>query len=442
MNMQVSQRIGAKQSMVVTGHLQQAIALLQLSNNDLQSYIEKQAEENPFIQLGRADRPSRGLAAGSVSGGRGAENDDITARIADHDLSLYGHVSAQFDMMFSDSSERAVADRFMEGLDPNGWMTEPLESVAFACGLDMVEAEAMLDRVQQVEPTGLFARSLAECLRLQASEKGLLCPVFEKVLENLPRLAAADLRGLCKICDCSMEQLKDVLKALRGLDPKPGMAFDSANTLEREPDLLVSRGETGWKVELNRSTLPTVLVDEEGAKALSRDKIAREYIGDRVGTARWLRRAVEHRNQTALAVAAEIVRRQTAFLNNGPAHIAPMTLAAVAKEIGVHESTVSRITTGMMMVTPQGTFNLKRFFSTALQNDDSEESASAAAVRHRIQTLVAGEDPKKPLSDDVLSQIIAKEGPKLARRTVAKYREMLKIPSSFQRRRAAKLAMS
>lgn len=440
MNMQVSQRIGAKQSMVVTGHLQQAIALLQLSNHDLQSYIEEQAEENPFIQLGRTERSPASLS--SRGGGQYDGNDDITARMAERELSLYGHISAQFDMMFSNSADRAVADRFLEGLDTNGWLSDPLDEIAFSCGLTAEEAEDMLERIQEVEPTGLFARSLSECLRLQAKEKRILTPLFETVLENLPRLAAADLRGLCRIGNCSMDELKEVLKQLRGLDPKPGSAFDAAEMLEREPDLLVTRGASGWKVELNRSTLPTVLVDEEGAAALSRDKIAQAYIGDRIGTARWLRRAVEHRNQTALAVAAEIVRRQTAFLENGAAHIAPMTLAAVAQSIGVHESTVSRITTGTMMVTPQGTYVLKRFFSTALQKDDGEESASAAAVRHRIQTLVAAEDPKSPLSDDAISAIIAKEGPRLARRTVAKYRDMLKIPSSFQRRRAAKLAMN
>lgn len=211
------------------------------------------------------------------------------------------------------------------------------------------------------------------------------------------------------------------------------------NVTQREPDLIVSRGEDGWQVELNRSTLPTVTVDEAQAKRVVRDDQTKEYVGERVGVARWLRRAVEHRNQTTLAVGTEIARRQAAFLEKGPAYIVPMTLADVADSIGVHESTVSRVTTGIMMVTPQGTFGLKRFFSTALQNDD-ETATSAAVVRHRIQKMVEGEDPKRPLSDDAIAQIISKDGPVLARRTVAKYRDMLKIPSSFQRKRQAKLA--
>jgi RNA polymerase sigma-54 factor len=237
-----------------------------------------------------------------------------------------------------------------------------------------------------------------------------------------------------------MDDLRTTLKQLRSLNPKPGADFHVANLIEREPDLIVTRGASGWKVELNRSTLPAVLVDEESAALATQDKRARDYVGERLGVARWLRRAVEHRNQTALAVGAEIVRRQAAFLEHGPAQIAPMTLADVAQAIGVHESTVSRVTTGILMVTPQGTMGLKRFFSTALAGDaDGEGGASAAAVRYRIQKMVAQEDPANPLSDDAIAHMISADGPVLARRTVAKYRDMLHIPSSFQRKRQGKL---
>jgi RNA polymerase sigma-54 factor len=191
-------------------------------------------------------------------------------------------------------------------------------------------------------------------------------------------------------------------------------------------------------VDLNRSTLPSVVVDEAKAQSVTRDKTATEFVGERLNLARWLRRAVEHRNQTVMMVGAEIVRRQAKFLEHGPAHIVPMTLKDVAEKVGVHESTVSRVTTGMLIVTPQGTFGLKTFFSTALSTD-GDEAASSAAIRHRIQQLVKDEDANRPLSDDALAKIITDEGTHLARRTVAKYREMLKIPSSFQRKRMAKL---
>lgn len=440
MNLQVSARIAARNSLLMTGKLQQAISLLQLSNLDLQSFIESQAEENPFVKL---ERPVTRRDYPGLPSAQGREYDDPTLRLADHPMSLEGHVSAQFDLMFTDAAERAIADRFLEALEANGWLGESLDVLAFDCGLSMDEAQDMLDQVQQVEPAGLFARNLAECLTLQAEDKGLMSPIFAAVLRNLPMLAKADLKGLCRVAGCTMDDIKPVLRQLRALNPKPGADFETGPLHQREPDLIVTKGETGWRVELNRSNMPTVLVDEDSAKAIRRDDVAREYVGERLGVARWLRRAVEHRNQTALAVAAEIVRRQQAFMDKGPAFIAPMTLAAVAKEIGVHESTVSRVTTDALMVTPQGTFNLKRFFSTALQTEDEgDEAQSAAAVRHRIASLVANEDPANPLSDDAIAKIVADGGPKLARRTVAKYRDMLKIPSSFQRRRQARLSQA
>jgi RNA polymerase sigma-54 factor len=279
---------------------------------------------------------------------------------------------------------------------------------------------------------------LAECLRLQAIDKGLMSPVMDGVLNNLPKLAAADLNGLSRACGCDMDTLRDTLKELRCLNPKPGADFEYGDVTQREPDLIVTKGEEGWVVDLNRSTLPSVVVDEDKAQSVTRDKTATEFVGERLNLARWLRRAVEHRNQTVMMVGAEIVRRQAKFLEHGPAHIVPMTLKDVAEKVGVHESTVSRVTTGMLIVTPQGTFGLKTFFSTALSTD-GDEAASSAAIRHRIQQLVKDEDVNRPLSDDALAKIITDEGTHLARRTVAKYREMLKIPSSFQRKRMAKL---
>lgn len=440
--MQLVQRASQRHSVVMTGNMQQAIALLQLSNLGLQAYIEKEAEENPFIELENRHRGSLALPMG-----QGGQSDlgDAIARLADHPMSLYAHIAAQFDLMFGASPDRAVADRFLEAIDANGWLSEPLEDIAFDCGLTLEQAEKMLVRVQQVEPAGLFARNLAECLRLQALDQGLLTDVFAAVLDNLPRLAAADLVGLARVCDCDMATLRTTLTRLRALNPKPGADFNIGDAREREPDLIVSAhvsdaGKT-WKVDLNRSTMPSVEISiPEGATAPTAAD-TKAFITERLGVARWLRRAVEHRNQTILLVGSEIVRRQTAFLDQGPAQIAPMTLTDIATAVGVHESTVSRVTTGVMIATPRGTFSLKRFFSAALANaqDADGPTASAAAVRHQVQKLIADESPSEPLSDDAIARQITVNGVVLARRTVAKYRDMLNIPSSFQRRRQAKL---
>lgn len=441
MSLQLSPRIGQRTSLVMNTQMQQAIHLLQMSNLDLRAVIEREAEENPFVAVGPTPSdagPSLSSALPRTSRGTADDMSDVGSRIAAPDLSLCAHVSAQFDLIFTDPRRRLVAETFLEALEPNGWLGEPLEVLATRTGLTAEEAEDMLHEVQQVEPAGLFARSLSECLRLQAEDRGVMTPAFSVLLDNLPMLAAADLTGLCRRMQVTMDELKSTLKILRGLNPKPGADFMQPDAGEREPDLIVSRARDGWRVDLNRSTLPSVMVDEAMARRVVRDRSAAIFTGERLSVARWLRRAIEHRNQTTLAIGAEIVRRQTAFLESGPAHLQPMTLKEVAEAVGVHESTVSRVTTGILMVTPQGTVPLKRLFTSAIATDG--DATSSAAVRHRIQQLVRDEDPSAPLSDDAIVRIVSAEGTHLARRTVAKYRDMLKIPSSFERRRRARIA--
>jgi RNA polymerase sigma-54 factor len=280
---------------------------------------------------------------------------------------------------------------------------------------------------------------LAECLRLQAAERGLLTPRFAAILENLKLLAQADLKGLARACNCKLDDLKTDLRALRALNPKPGAMFETFIPPQRPPDLIVTQSEDGWNVDLNRSTLPRVVVRADEAQAVTERNAEKTsaYVGERLSVARWLARAVEHRNQTILKVGAEVVRRQKAFLEGGAAHLRPMILREVADAIGVHESTVSRVTSGMLVATPQGTFSLKSFFSAALGGSEGEEAGSAAAVRHRIKQLVQAEAAEDPLSDEAIAKIVSAEGVVLARRTVAKYRDMLGIPSSSERRRRA-----
>lgn len=436
MQLQISQFVGQRQSVTVNAQLQQAICLLQLSNPELCSYLDGEAAENPFFEAQRPTSPT--TLAERAKTAAAADFDDIGARVADHAPSLYAHVARQFDIMFADPRERFVADVFLEALEPSGWLGEPLDEIAARLGISVEECDAFLARIQAVEPAGLFARSLAECLALQAEDADVMTPKFRRLLENLPKLAAADLQGLCRACEVDLPELKGMLRDLRSFEPKPGVAFDGGQPPQRAPDLIVTENDTGWNVELNRSTLPAVKIDEAKAAVMRVNTDARSYVSDRLTAARWLRRAVEHRNQTALLVGSEIVRRQTAFLRHGPAHIVPMTLREVADAVGVHESTVSRITTGILIQTPQGTVGLKSFFSTALSTD-GDSNASSAAVRHRIAELVKAEDPANPLSDDAIAATVGSEGTHLARRTVAKYRDMLGIPSSFQRRRLARL---
>lgn len=447
MQLYQSHTLAQRQSMVVSAQLQQAIHLLALGNTDLATFIEQQAEENPFVELALPPRGGAepGLALPMVRRADDEEWDRIGSLAADPGPSLYAHVTAEIARLDLTAAERMGASVFLDALEPSGWLGQPLAVLAQRAGLAEAEAEVLLARLQAIEPAGLFARNLAECLRLQARERGILTARFAMILDHLPMLALADLKGLCRVCGCSMDELRADLRLLRGLNPKPGAVFETFVAPQRAPDVIVTQGANGWSVDLNRSTLPRVVIRKDEARAVTRGPIAgREkagaYVGERLAVARWLHRAVEHRNQTILKVAAEIMRRQTAFLEQGAAHLKPMILREVADAVGVHESTVSRVTTGMLVQTPQGTLPMKSFFSTALGSVAGDDSGSAAAVRHRIRQLVQAEDPRHPLSDDEIARVISAEGTVLARRTVAKYREMLSIGSSTQRRRQAALS--
>lgn len=432
MQLYTAQSFAQRQSLVVTAQLQQAICLLQMPNAELSSFIESQSEENPFIELRLPPAPVPSAPLGKTAP---EDWDRVAGLAADPGPSLYVHVAAEIARLGLDAPQAAAAQVFLDALEPWGWLGRPMEELAFRAGLSLEAAEALLARLQKIEPAGLFARTLAECLQLQAEEQGLLTPLFAAVLTHLPLLAAADLKGLCRACGCGMEDLKAVLRSLRGLNPKPGALFDAAPPPQRPPDLVVSRGAEGWRVDLNRSTLPSVMVRSDAAEGFART--AAPYVGERLSVAKWLARAVEHRNQTTLKIGAEVVRRQRGFLEEGLARMAPMTLREVADAVGVHESTVSRVSSGLMIATPQGTFPLKSFFTAALAAREGDTAGSAAAVRHRVRQLVQAESPDDPLSDDAIAKIISDEGVTLARRTVAKYREQLNIPSSVQRRRQA-----
>ena len=447
MQLFTSHSITQRQSLVVTAQLQQAIQLLQMGNTDLASFIEGQAEENPFLELGSRNAQQRGtrdLTLPSQLRAGGDDFDRIGALAADPGPSLYTHAAAEVNRLDLSSDERTMAEVFLDALEPSGWLGQPLSSIADRLFITEDAALALLRKLQRVEPAGLFARNLSECLRLQAAEQGLLTPAFSVLLDNLPMLAQADLRGLCRICGVALDDLKAMLRQIRSFNPKPGATFDSAPIPQRAPDLIVTRGADGWRVDLNRSTLPTVVVRSDEARRIALRKIeANDWVSERLSVARWLSRAVEHRNQTTLKVGAEIVRRQSEFLEHGPARLRPMVLREVADAIGVHESTVSRVCSGLMIATPQGTFPMKTFFSASLasREGDGREAGSAAAIRHRVQRLIAAESPEDPLSDDTIARIIGQEdGIQLARRTVAKYRDQLRIPSSVDRRRRALVA--
>lgn len=438
MQFSFAQSFSHRQSMVVTAQLQQAIKLLQMGNTELRDFIESQADENPFVEL-RLPRPALPVTRGAAAA---PEDWDRIAALPDtHRPSLYAHVERHVDGLALPPRQARIAGAFIDALEPCGWLGRSLPDVAAAAGVELAEAEAVLMLLQKIEPAGLFARNLAECLRLQAAAQQVLDPVLAAVLEHLPLVAAANMAGLARACGVPQEALRPALRMLRSFDPKPGAQFQGDDQPLLPPDLIARETSEGWVVELNRATLPGVVIRRDGAavpQAGARGAEAGRYAAERLSVARWLARAIAHRNETALKIGAEILRRQTDFLEHGPAQLKPMTLREVADMVGVHESTVSRVCAGMMMATPQGCFPLKHFFTAALiRNDGGTDSAGAA--RHRISSMIRAEDPRKPLSDDEIARRMSDDGIAIARRTVAKYREMLHIPTSSDRRRRASL---
>jgi RNA polymerase sigma-54 factor len=435
MQLSFSTSVGHRQTHTVSHQLRQAIVLLQMGNAELLSFIESLAEENPFVEV-RMPLPTAPALPSARAGGE--EDWDRIASLPDRNgLSFYGHVAAQVAGMPLAADEAVLASVFLDELEPSGWLGAPVAEVAALAGTSEDAAQRLLERLQRLDPPGVFARSLAECLRLQAQEAGILSPLFDAVLRNLPLLAAADLPGLARACGCTLAELRPILRLLRALDPKPGARFAPEPDPVRPPDLIVTRAPGGWSVELNRSTLPAVVVADPDAVVPSgrpTSAAAGGYVAERLSVARWLARAVDHRNRTVLSIGEEIVRRQHAYFALGPQHQRPLVLKDIATVVGVHESTVSRVTTGIMMATPHGTFPLKQFFTAALPTR-SDEPGSAGAVRHMIARVIRAEQADRPLSDDQLVRAMQQEGVTVARRTVAKYREQMNIPSSAVRRR-------
>ena len=356
------------------------------------------------------------------------------------DVSLRDHLLAQVNIELDDPADRLIALDLIEMLDEAGYLAGELPELAERLGCDVALVERTLAKVQKFDPPGVFARSLAECLALQLRERNRLDPAIQALLDNLDLLAKRDVAALRKICNVDQEDLAQMIDEIRALDPKPGLAFDSQIAQPVTPDVLVKpHPKGGWQVELNAETLPRVLVNQTYYAKVTKDvrtKQDRDYINDRLQSANWLVRSLHQRATTILKVASEIVRRQEGFFQHGVQHLKPLTLRDIAAVIDMHESTVSRVTTNKYMNTPRGIYEMKYFFTSAIASSvGGADAHSAEAVRFRIKGLIDEEKPAEVLSDDRIVEILKGEGVDIARRTVAKYREAMKIPSSVQRRR-------
>jgi RNA polymerase sigma-54 factor len=324
-------------------------------------------------------------------------------------------------------------------VDEAGYLPGDLAPVAEKLGAPAVEVDAVLAILQGFDPPGVCARNLTECLAIQLKERDRFDPAMQALVGHLELLAKRDFAALRRICAVNEEDLTDMIAEIRQLNPKPGLAFGTTLVQPIVPDVFVRSGpDGGFVVELNSDTLPKVLVNQsyyaDVAKTAKSDK-DKTYLADCLQTATWLIRALDQRAKTILKVSTEIVRQQDAFFANGVQHLRPLNLKTIADAIGMHESTVSRVTANKYMATSRGIFELKYFFTSAIAAADGGEAHSAEAVRHRIKQLIDAESAQDVLSDDTIVEKLREAGVDIARRTVAKYREAMRIPSSVQRRR-------
>ncbi len=374
--------------------------------------------------------------AGLPSGAPG-EPLDFEQRLSET-VTLRQHLLDQLQVEMRDPVDRLIGIHLIDKLDGSGYLSGDLYELPALLGCSRERLDATLVKMQQFDPPGVFARSLKECLALQLKDRNRLDPAMEALLDNLECLASGNLAALRSRCQVDDEDLREMIAEIKALDPKPAERFDLQPAQPIEPDLFMRPLPAGgWAVELNEDTLPRVLVNSPYYASLcgqARSKAERDFVNERLQSANWLLKALHQRASTILKVAGEIVRQQDAFFRRGVEHMKPLTLRDVADAIEMHESTVSRVTTNKYMMTPRGTYELKYFFTAAIGGAEGSVHA-AEAVRHRIKTLISRETPEAVLSDDHIVKILRQEGVDIARRTVAKYREAMRIPSSVQRRR-------
>ncbi len=491
------------QNLVMTPQLSQSIKLLALSNIELAAFVEDEMERNPFLEIkpqepgedrNATDHSMESAVPSDLTGqteletsakslsenlGTSIENvypdeqdyrnrtkdnakskEEYDSRISSGGLQVSGNASAH-DQSVADYTAAhetlrdklvgqlaisaasvtiiMIATDIIDNLDDAGYLRTDLEAIASRLGCTEQECEDALQLVQGLEPVGVGARNLEECLSLQLKDKNRLDPAMTIVLENLDLLAKRDFATLRSLSNLDMEDLGDILLEIQSLDPKPGTIFESTPVQHIVPDVFVRESNDGsWQIELNSDTLPRVLVNnsyvtEIGGKLSNPQE--KDFLSECMQTANWLTKSLDQRAQTILKVAREIVKQQDAFLVHGVRHLRPLTLKMVADEIEMHESSVSRVTSNKYMLTPRGLFELKYFFTTSLGNASGGESHSSEAVRDRIKSLIDTETAKTVLSDDAIVDALKSQGIEIARRTVAKYRDVMQIPSSVQRRR-------
>ncbi|APG86810.1 RNA polymerase sigma-54 factor RpoN (plasmid) [Sinorhizobium americanum CCGM7] len=461
-----------QQSLVMTPQLIASIRLLQLAHAELHQFVEQEIEKNPFLELASNDSaasadsstspgndPSICARANNADGPR-AESSELLGQwksirdttntaagerpaleeFAASAETLHDHVARQIALTAFTPQERLIAGELAGHLEDSGYIHVDLLELARRLNVQEADVERVLRTLQLLDPPGIFARTLSECLEIQLRQRDRFDPAMAALIANLEMLAQRDFQALTRHCGVDEDDLLDMLHEVRTLDPKPGNRYQSGAPDYIIPDVWVLPSPGGgWQIELNPDTLPKVLINQTYFAEVSRltadNSADQAFLNECLENASWLVRSLDQRAKTILKVATEIVRQQDVFLEHGIAHLRPLNLKTVAEAIDMHESTVSRVTSNKYMLTPRGVFELKYFFTVAIASTQGGDAHSAEAVRHRIKAIIAAEAADEVLSDDEIVARLKGTGISIARRTVTKYREAMNIPSSVQRRR-------
>ncbi|MCL2473555.1 MAG: RNA polymerase factor sigma-54 [Alphaproteobacteria bacterium] len=434
------------QTLVMTAQLQQAIKMLQMTHAELCSFLEDTAEKNPLIELSSQESEQKSAAYDYGKPRSSSFNtEDLEDQIIAYKPSLRDLLTEQINIEFSDPSQKIIAFALSELLDDAGYIASDFSSISKRLSVPLPEIEAVLQKLQQLEPSGIFARSLKECLAIQLKEQNLLNPKIEKLLENLHMVAKHEIKSLMRICKASHEEIVTFISMIRKLNPKPASLFTNDVVVAIIPDVfMLPKLGGGWHIELNTAALPKVLANERfytQIKGSIKNKEEKSYISENWQQANWIVKAMRQRATTILKASTEIVKHQSDFFTHGISSLKPLTLKEIAASTEMHPSTISRVTNNKYISTPRGTFELKYFFSNALSREDGKEDMSSASVKSRIQDLIEKEKRDFILSDSYITMKLRGEGIDIARRTVAKYREMMNIPTSAQRKRIARAGM-
>jgi len=475
MALELRQQLKLTQQLIMTPQLQMAIKLLQLSRLELMDTVRKELEENPALEEVPEGTPAEQLTDQSDS--LSSDNSDTKEVVIEDRLpqdvdwnnyldeyntpgrvhyesedkdsprfeafiapkeSLNDHLLWQFLMTKPTRDEERIASLIIGNLNKDGYLVVPTEDIAQSAEVPLEQIEAVLAVLQTFDPVGVCARDLKECLLIQATHLGFEGTIVTDIISNyLSHLEKKHYKAICKALKKSLDEVISAINVIKGLEPKPGRQFNDETPQYINPDIFVHKLEDDFVIVLNDDGMPKLRVNSFYKSSISRGKKisgeAEDYIQEKMRSAAWLIKSIHQRQKTIYRVMESILRYQRKFFEKGIAHLKPMVLRDVAQDIGMHESTISRVTTNKYAFTPQGIFELKYFFNSSIRRVHGGAIASAS-VQEKIRQIIMNENPKKPYSDDKISQILREEHINIARRTVAKYREMLKVLPSNKRK--------